>query len=322
MSTSTSTSPPQATLCFFSTPIVADIDLTMDPQRGWRTHDFPLNTGDNWQLDELIDYDGAFTYDAGSLGGTGSDTFSGTLPFQTPSNVTAETINPGIGSVATNKVHAQSSDGETVNTHWWAPTFANDAKEYLKVPLDGATLTITRNLTASSRPAPSPSLTATTITPSLTCAGDTVTVTGQLSSGAANVPVTIQLDKSSVNPGQQVTATTTTNGTGGYSATIQAPSENDGLSKNGTRANWGVRVTAGNARAARTLVVTPKSCTTLAYTGATSAAAGQRCHRLRADRRPLGRQRRRPDHHLRPRRWRHRQRGHQRRGRRRDRTCR
>ena len=56
----------------------------MDPQRGWRTHDFPLNAGDNWQLDELIDYDGAFTYDAGSLGGTGGDTFAGTLPFQAP----------------------------------------------------------------------------------------------------------------------------------------------------------------------------------------------------------------------------------------------
>ena len=74
-----------------------------------------------------------------------------------------------------------------------------------------------------------------------------------------------------MNPGTQVTSTTTTNGTVPTRATIQAPSENDGLSKNGARASWGVKVTAGSARAARTLVVTPKNCTTLAYTGVTGA---------------------------------------------------
>ena len=90
----------KAQVSIISANIVADIALTMDPQRGWRTHDFPLNAGDSWQLDEQIAYDGGFSYDAGSLGGSGSDTFTGTLPFQAPANVTVETINPGIGNVS------------------------------------------------------------------------------------------------------------------------------------------------------------------------------------------------------------------------------
>ena len=57
-------------------------------------------------------------------------------------------------------------------------------------------------------------------------------------------------------------------------ATIQVPSENDGMSKNGSRANWGVLVSAGTANNVATLVVTPKNCTTLTYTGATSAPVG------------------------------------------------
>lgn len=263
----------KAQVSIISANITATINLTMDPQRGWRTHDFPLNAGDSWQLDEQIAYDGGFSYDAGSLGGSGSDTFTGTLPLQATANVSAATINPGIGNVVTDRIHAQSADGTTADTHWWSPVFANDAKETLVLPLDGAKLTIDRNLTASSRPAPASTITA-NIVPSLSCAGGPVTVSGQLSTNAANVPVSVQLDKSSINPGQQVTATTTTNATGGYTTTINAPSESDSLNKNGTRASWGVKVTAAGARGARTLVVTPKACTTLVYTGVVSAPHG------------------------------------------------
>jgi hypothetical protein len=263
-----------AKVSIISTGITADIALTMDPQRGWRTHDFPLNAGDSWQLDEQIAYDGGFSYDAGSLGGSGSDTFTGVLPLQATASVTNETINPGVGNVSTRKIHAQSGDGSTVNTHWYAPSYSNDVKELLQLPLDGATLTINRNLTGSSRPAISPTILDATITPSLTCAGGSVNVTGRLSSGASGVPVQVRLDKSSINPGQQVTATTTTTAGGNYSANIQAPADSDGLNKNGSRANWGVKVSAGGANGATTLVVTNKNCTTLAYTGVTSAPVG------------------------------------------------
>src|SRR5690606_365683 len=44
--------------------------------------------------------------------------------------------------------------------------------------------------------------------------------------------------------------------------------------KNGSRANWGITVTSGSTRAATTLVVTPKNCTTLAYTGVSGAEQG------------------------------------------------
>src|SRR5690606_32642656 len=156
-------------------------------------------------------------------------------------------------------------------------THRNDAREILRLPLDGATLTIDRQLSAASTPAASPALTM-NLDDSLTCAGDQVTVSGRLSSGAAGAAVTVALDQSQHTSGQRVVVNTTTTTNGNYSATITAPSESDGLAKsNGAtshRASWGVTVTSGNARAAKTLVVTPQNCTTLTYTGATSAQQG------------------------------------------------
>ena len=264
----------RASLSLLSANITADIGLTMDPQRGWRTHVFPLNAGDSWQLDEQIEYTGGFSYDAGSIGGSGSSTFEGVLPFQATAGVTTATINPGIGNVAADRVHAQTADGSTVNTHWWAPSVANDAQELLQLPLDGARLTLERKLTASSRPSPSPTIVDANVTSSLTCAGGTVQVTGRLSTGASGVPVQVRLDKSPVQPGQQVTATATTTTGGGFTATLQAPSDTDGAGRNGARASWGVKISAGGATAVRTLVVTPRNCTTLEYTGATGAPQG------------------------------------------------
>jgi hypothetical protein len=53
------------------------------------------------------------------------------------------------------------------------------------------------------------------------------------------------------------------------------PVEADGLSKNGSRANWGVVVsTASGSANAATVVVTHEDCSSLAYTGDTSAATG------------------------------------------------
>jgi hypothetical protein len=262
-----------AKVSFLTQGVTADINLTLNPRPSWKTHDFPLSPGDRWQLDEEIDYNGGFSYDAGSLGGSGSDTFDGTLPFAAPAQVSSATVGVAIGNVATDLISAASADGQTVNNLWYSPTHKNDAREVLQLPLDGATLTMTRNLSAASTPAPGTTVSE-TVTPSLTCAGGQVTVTGRLSTFAAGVPVTIRLDKSQIAPGQTVSATATTTAGGDYSATLTVPADGDGLAKAGSRANWGVLVSAAGVTNVATVVVTPQNCSTLAYTGATSGPQG------------------------------------------------
>ncbi|HEX4191387.1 MAG TPA: Ig-like domain-containing protein [Marmoricola sp.] len=264
-----------ASVSIISTGITATIDLTMTPNPGWKIHDFPLNSGDGWTTNTDIVYTGGFNYDAGSLGGTGSSPFDGDLPLNAPANVTNETINVPIASnVATNKISTTSTtaDGTTSDISWWSPTYKNDAEETLVLPLSGAQLTIQRNLSGASFPS-GPQFTA-TATPSLSCAGGTTTVSGALSTGASGVPVTVKVDEGALNAGQGPSATTTTGTNGAYSVAVAVPADNDGLSKNGSRANWGILVTApsiANSVGATTVVVTPVDCSSIAYTGATSA---------------------------------------------------
>ena len=297
----------KASISIISTNITAAVDLEMTPRGGWRAVDFPVEAGQSWQNDVDVDYTGGFTYDAGSYG-SGADTFDGVFSLDAPVAVTNATASVPAGSIATRRVHSQSSDGSLVSTHWWSPVHRNDAQEYLKLPLDGATLTLDRKLSTSATPAPSTTLT-TAITPSLSCAGGDVTVSGKLSTGAAGVPVSLFLDKSPVTPGASVTATATTTAGGNYSVTIAAPADSDGLQKAGARGSWGVggaggggalnypaplaapAASAGLAPAgaggcggvgawgggppgAATLVVTPKACSTLAWTGDVTAPQG------------------------------------------------
>ncbi|WGY00766.1 Ig-like domain repeat protein [Nocardioides sp. QY071] len=262
----------KASISIISTNITAAVDLVMTPRGGWRAIDFPIEAGQSWQTDVDVDYDGGFSYNAGSYG-SGADTFNGVFSLDAPANVTNATASVPAGNIATSKVHSQSSDGSLVSTHWWSPNHRNDAQEYLKLPLDGATLTLDRKLSSATTPAASTTLTE-TITPSLTCAGADVTVAGRLSTGTAGVPVSVRLDKSPLSPGQGSTTTTTTTAGGNYAATLTAPSETDGLQKSGVRGSWGVLVTAGGVTTVATLVVTPKNCSTLAYGGDTSAPQG------------------------------------------------
>lgn len=258
---------------FLTVDVTANIDLTLTPNPSWKVHDFPLNTGDSWTTNTDIEYSGGFTYDAGSLGGSGSSPFGpDSLPFNAPSHVTNETISvPISGTVNTNKVTSVNADGSMSDLTWWAPAYKNQAKEILTLPLDGATLIITRNLSAASMPTGAQF--SATATPSLTCAGGTVTVAGSLSSGAAGVPVTVKLDQSQITHGAGPSANTTTGANGAYSVTLPVPGQSDGLNKNGSRANWGVVVSssATTAVGVTTVVVTPVDCSTIAYTGATSA---------------------------------------------------
>jgi hypothetical protein len=252
--------------------ITAVITLDLVPTPAWRIHDFPLNAGDNWQTSTSIAYTGGFDYNAGSFG-SGSSPFAGTIPFNAPTNVTAESLNPGIGNLVTDKITAVDTPDQMSDTTWWAPSVKNDGKEILVLPLNGSAMTITRNLTASSTPSGT-TLSATT-TPNLTCAGANVTVAGALSTGAAGVPVTVQLDEGSIGTGPS--ATTTTGVGGAYSVSLPAPATSDGLAKNATgantatasRANWGILVTttSPDVNGASTLVVSPADCTSIAYTG-------------------------------------------------------
>lgn len=250
--------------------ITADINLQLTPAPGWRTHDFPLNTGDSWNTNTDIAYTGGFSYNAGSIGGSGSSPFNGTLPYSGHSTVSSATASVPIGNVASDYVASQNSDGSMVDNNWWSPTYKNDAKEHMVLPLDGAQLTIDRNLSSASVPAASSTLSE-TVTPSLTCAGGAVTVAGTLSSHAAGQPVNVVLDKAGTG---SITASATSGTNGAYLASLTVPANSDGLGKNGSRANWGVIVTSGSASNVASVVVTAQNCSTLSYTGATSAPTG------------------------------------------------
>ncbi|MGN6724048.1 MAG: beta strand repeat-containing protein [Marmoricola sp.] len=259
-----------AKVSIISQGITADINLQLTPNPGWRTHDFPLSPGDNWTANTDVAYTGGFSYNAGSLGGSGSSPFDGTLNYSGVSTVSSATASVPIGNVATDYVAAQNSDGSMVDNTWWSPTYKNDAKEHMVLPLNGAQLTIDRNLSSVSTAAPANTISE-TITPSLTCAGGTTTVTGTLSSHQAGQPVSIVLDKAGTGT---VTGSATTDANGAYSAALTVPGNTDGLNKNGSRANWGIIATSGSAMNVATLVVTRQDCSTLAYTGATSAPTG------------------------------------------------
>lgn len=274
----------RAQVSIISQNISAVIDLTLTPRdQTWKVHNFPLNVGDKWDTNTNVDYEGGFSYDAGSLGGTGNSPFGpDTMVFSAPNtSVSAETINVPIGAnINTKKVTAVNADNTMSDQSWWSPNHRNQAKEILVLPLDGGSITLTRNLQAASLPA-GPQFSATT-TPSLTCAGGQITVAGNLSTGAAGVPVTVRLDKSQknagINPGEYVQSTTTTGTNGAYSATLQVPSESDALNRSGgpngvARASWGIEVlsSATTATGASTVVVTPVNCSSISYTGATGA---------------------------------------------------
>ncbi|HWJ09833.1 MAG TPA: Ig-like domain-containing protein [Nocardioides sp.] len=263
----------KAQVSILSANITANIDLSMDPQRGWRLIQFPTEAGDSWINDVDVDYTGGFSYDAGSLGGSGSDTFDGTLMLDGPTTVADETIAVPAGTVGTRRSREQSTDGATRSTLWYSPNHRNAARLLLEIPLDGGSLTLDQRLASASTPAPSTTLTS-SITPSLTCGGDDLTIAGKLSSGAAGVPVTIALDKSPVTPGAASTTTATTTAGGNYTATLQAPADSDGYQRTGIRGSWGVVVTAGGAATASTVLVTPRNCSAISYTGDAGAPQG------------------------------------------------
>jgi len=250
--------------------ITADINLQLTPSGGWRVRDFPLNSGDNWHSATNVEYHGGFSYDAGSIGGSGSSPFDGSLDYSGNATTSNATLSNPVANTATDYVHQQNADGSMKDDLWWSPAYKNDAKETLLIPLGSAQLTLNRSLTSASMPTPATTISE-TVTPSLSCAGGTSVVSGTLSSHAAGQPVSVTIDKLGAGT---VTANGSTDATGNYSIPVTVPADNDGFGKNGSRANWGVVVKSGSAMNVATQVVTAQDCSTLAYTGTTSAPTG------------------------------------------------
>ncbi|HWB67498.1 MAG TPA: hypothetical protein VG708_11810, partial [Mycobacteriales bacterium] len=209
--------------------VTAKFNLNLSPSPGWRTLDFPLNNGDSWQENETINYSGSFSYDAGSIGGSGSSPLNGSFSFDGNASVASPISADGR---TTDRVSASNSDGSATDNQWWSPNDHNLAQEHLAVPLSGSTVTLDRTLSSDSISAPANTITE-TVTPSLSCAGGPVTVAGTLSTHASGVPVTVTVDKSVANAGTQVVGTTT-GANGAYSTTVTAPIQSDGASKNGS----------------------------------------------------------------------------------------
>ncbi len=260
----------RATVSIISTNIVADIELHLTPNPSWKVHDFPLNNGDNWHTLTDVRYTGGFTYDAGSLGGTGASPFDGTLHFDAPANTTSTTVNAmGNGALPVKRVFSQNADASMSDDSYWSPQFKNQVKETLVLPLDGGAVTLNRTMTAANTSGGT--LITATGTPSYTCAGGNVAISGNIVGGSAGQTVTARVDTSQVSPGSGQTFTTVTGSNGAYTVNVTAPSVSDGLARGGaqpSRGNYGVFLTGGGGIGATTIVVSAKDCSSIAYTGA------------------------------------------------------
>ncbi|MGO4258408.1 beta strand repeat-containing protein [Marmoricola sp. RAF53] len=252
--------------------ITADIELHLTPNPSWKVHDFPLNAGDSWHTLTDVAYTGGFTYDAGSIGGSGSSPFDGTLHYDAPANVTAATVNAmGNASLPVKRVYSQNADASMSDDSYWSSTYKNQVKETLVLPLDGAAMTLSRTMTSASIGGGTP-ITA-TATPSYSCGGGAVTVSGNLTSGAAGQTITGRVDSSQASVGSGNSATAVTGANGAFTMTLTAPGVSDGLDRAGaqpSRGNYGILLTGGGGIGATTVVVSPKDCTRLTYTGAVS----------------------------------------------------
>jgi Big-like domain-containing protein len=251
----------------------ATFDTTITPDPSWRTKDFRLHSGDTWNVNENIVTTGTFSYSAGSFG-SGSGPLDGTKPFTGTMSVAPATMTePIAANIATDAVKVTSTTGDE-HFEWWAPAYKNNAETHTKsLGSDGSQLILDTHLASVNIATPAVSATE-TISPSLACGGQQVTVSGALSTGQSGQPVSVSLDQSILVPGQAVTAATTTGAGGNYSTTLTAPLQADGLSKPDTRGAWGIVVSVAGAKQAATLEVRPEDCSSLAYTGPTSAAQG------------------------------------------------
>ncbi len=244
------------------------VDLTASP--ALVLTDFRLHDGDSWHIDTTVAESGSYSYSSSVKSGSGP--ISGSQPIDTTANVVTGTTNqPIANAIAVDEVTANDSANGVSVAAYWAPSYANLA--YLQLDMTRSDVELTQDLAGANTPVPSTGISE-QLAPTLSCAGGPVQVSGTLQSGLSGQDVTVTTDEEPFRPGDLVTTTTTTGSGGAYSATITAPVVSDGLDKPGVRGAWAVLVTSGSARSAATVEVTPQDCTSVTYTGATSAPEG------------------------------------------------
>ncbi|HWE67196.1 MAG TPA: Ig-like domain-containing protein [Acidimicrobiales bacterium] len=246
------------------------------------SEDFRLHNGDSWNESTVATDTGSVVY---------SGVESGNSPVNTTQTINAPATDAqttfagpaGIGTIAVDQI----SYNDTTDTSWdvqdWAPVVNNIATDDnvtgeapgTHCSTSSATTCgeLTKSLIAVHDPAPSTTATE-SIAPNVACGGQTVTVSGNLSTGASGASVTVALDEEVIAAGQTVTHTVSSTGGGAYSTTFVAPITSDGLGKGGVRGTFPVQVTSGGILQEATLEVLPQDCTSTVYTGATTSAQG------------------------------------------------
>ena len=202
--------------------------------------DFRLHSTDQW-LENTVVYDNGVV----NFVATGVSPQSGTSPIDTygPINATAtdtagsatETVNGTTAAYPGDSINYNDAADNTSDTRVWSNTFHNLLSDHFLSGIpQGQTCNsaqtascedTTMALTAASTPAPSVSVSEAISGPTngLACGGQSVNVSGTLSTGATGAPVAIGVDQSTIVPGQVVTTNTTTTSGGAYSANVTAP---------------------------------------------------------------------------------------------------
>ncbi len=254
--------------------------------------DFRLHNSDSWLESSDVYDNGLVNYSATGLvnesGSADIDTYGPVSATATSTSTSVtDTVNGTSQSIPVDSVNYNDVADQTSETRTWSPTYKNIVTDNYLTGLPQGTactsastascISLTETLTTASTPTPSSALTEsiTGLTNGLACGGQTLTVSGALSTGVPNVGLTVGVDESTITPDQIVSQMTTTGAGGTYNATITAPALADGLSKPGVNGTFGVEVTSSTgASQVIALEVSPQDCTTTSYTGSTSAQVG------------------------------------------------
>jgi hypothetical protein len=250
----------------------------------WVNEDFRLHSGDTWLENTSIADTGVVSYNAGSFG-SGTSPINSVQTINTTATDTATTANQTIASnIPVDQVAFNDTTNNARDTQAWSNTYHNIVADDFETGVPGggactsaATVScaeLTKNLASVSTPAPSLTVSEAVVPTPTACGGAPVTVSGNLSTGASGVPVTVTLDEQSLNPGQSVIKSATSGAAGAYTASFTAPNTPDGLQKGGIGGSFAIFVSGGGANNVSTLEVLPQDCTTTAYTGDTSGPPG------------------------------------------------
>jgi hypothetical protein len=252
--------------------------------------DFRLHNSDQWLENSNVYENGLVTYDASGIvsesGNAPIDSYGPVNATATDTSTTVSDASVSSSAIPVDSINYNDTADQTSETRTWSNTFHNYVTDSYLTGLPQGTactssaaatcISLTATLTAASTPAPSVTLSESIggTTNGLACGGESIPVTGTLSSGASGVPVTLGVDESTITPDHIITTTATT-GTGGvYSGHVIAPNVPDGLNKPGVNGTFAVGVATSTAYNAQVLEVSPQDCTTTTEGGATSADAG------------------------------------------------